>query len=412
VVNAGGSNTANSLTAGTYTLSVDLGLGCIKDTTVTLINPDRIEATIDLTHVLCNGDATGIAEVTSLNGAQTGSAQPLDQENAVYNWNPNPANIGGIGADSSYNMTAGTYTLIVNDEMGCSETFEFTITEPTAVEFIELGTIPAMCRKYPYQVGNGAVFAAAGGGTPDYDYLWMDLQDSTVTGNTTWGALNPGQYEIFVQDNNGCTLTQIVTLDSISPIADFEMTSPAFVAEWEGTAPVAVHFENTSYGFSNGLDPLADTICWWNFDYDNINWVLSDSLGETFDTTYNEGGQYEVCLVAVNKNECVDTLCKTIIVYDPLQFQPVNIFTPNGDGDNDEFTFVHRADAVSIFSCTVVDRWGLTVAEFDNITDTWDGTDKNGSQVPDGVYFYVYEGTADNGTEFSGQGTVTIVGSK
>ena len=40
---------------------------------------------------------------------------------------------------------------------------------------------------------------------------------------------------------------------------------------------------------------------------------------------------------------------------------------------------------------------------------TWDGTDKNGSLVSNGVYFYTYEGIADDGTEFSGQGTVTVV---
>ena len=42
------------------------------------------------------------------------------------------------------------------------------------------------------------------------------------------------------------------------------------------------------------------------------------------------------------------------------------------------------------------------------ITDEWDGTDMNGSECNDGTYFYTYEGTAQNGETFAGQGTVNL----
>jgi flagellar hook assembly protein FlgD len=44
------------------------------------------------------------------------------------------------------------------------------------------------------------------------------------------------------------------------------------------------------------------------------------------------------------------------------------------------------------------------------ITDAWNGKDKSGSDCNDGTYFYTYEGSAQNGEEFQGQGTVNIVG--
>ena len=44
-----------------------------------------------------------------------------------------------------------------------------------------------------------------------------------------------------------------------------------------------------------------------------------------------------------------------------------------------------------------------------DITESWDGTDKNGSECQDGVYFYTYEGVAENGDEFKGQGNVTLI---
>jgi flagellar hook assembly protein FlgD len=72
---------------------------------------------------------------------------------------------------------------------------------------------------------------------------------------------------------------------------------------------------------------------------------------------------------------------------------------------------------VETFSCIVVNRWGVTVAQFDDIQDDWDGKDKSGSSCPDGVYFYTYEGTSFNvhangqKIKFQGQGNVTIVAS-
>jgi len=399
----GGSNAANNLPAGTYNVNVDLGLGCADSTTITLFNPAEILVDLGLTHVACNGDATGIAEVIG----GSGGVAPLS-----YFWNPNPGNQSGQGADSTGTMAAGDYVLQVNDDDGCSNTFDFTITEPPALVFTQLGSDAAFCRLEDYQSGNGVVYAAAGGGTPDYDYVWLNLQDSSATSFTTWGGLNPGQYEITVFDNNGCILIEEITVDEAFPIAEFTMSSPEFDFEFGGTAPVSVHFINESQYFANPNNPNADTTFFWNFNYDNSSWVISHDIDETFDTTYTEGGTYEVCLVAINKNGCTDTLCKDVIIYDPPLFQPVNIFTPNNDGDNDEFTFLSVSQAISSFECTVVDRWGVVMIEFDDITDTWDGTDKSGSECKDGVYFYTYRAVADNSEVIEGQGNVTIIRGK
>jgi len=105
-------------------------------------------------------------------------------------------------------------------------------------------------------------------------------------------------------------------------------------------------------------------------------------------------------------------LCKNLIIYDPLLFTPINVFTPDGDGINDVFTFRNFEQAVAEFNCRIVDRWGIEMFVMTNIADEWNGQDKNGDQCTDGVYFYTYEGSADNGNEFNGQGTVTIINSK
>jgi len=113
--------------------------------------------------------------------------------------------------------------------------------------------------------------------------------------------------------------------------------------------------------------------------------------------------------VATNKNGCTDTTRKTIEIFADPKFTSVNIFTPNGDGNNDLFSFEFRAIGIAEFNCLIVNRWGTVITELNSIADTWDGTDQNGSEVNDGVYFYTYTGATDNNLTIEGQGTIQLV---
>lgn len=405
LLNTGGSNTANTLGGGWYYIWVDDGTGCTAEAAVFLEEPGPLGADLDLTFPLCHGDYTGTAVVDEVFNAQG------DLNNITFIWNPDPPAVSGLNADSIWSLGAGTYTLTINDDNGCSNEIEFEITQPDELVFNELGFDPAYCRLFPYQSGNGVVYAAAGGGTPDYEYEWCGPAgpDEDCTSSTTWGGRNPGFYTITITDDNGCILTQTIKLDSLNPIADFDVVSNELNSALEGTAVVCAEYINQSENFANPNNPFADTTFWWTMDNGNASWILSKDYFETFDTCYADGGTYEVCLMVQNKNGCVDTTCKTITVFTPLDFTPINIFTPDGDGINDVFTFTHVAKGVKTFHCTVVNRWGVTMAEIDDINSGWDGTDRNGSVVTDGVYFYVYEGEAENGNPFSGQGTIHLV---
>ena len=90
----------------------------------------------------------------------------------------------------------------------------------------------------------------------------------------------------------------------------------------------------------------------------------------------------------------------------------MNIFSPNGDGVNDFFTFEYKSASIAELECIIVNRWGIKVGEINTPTGSWDGTDLNGSPCSDGVYFYTYVAKADNGEKLEGQGTIQIVGSK
>jgi gliding motility-associated-like protein len=67
-----------------------------------------------------------------------------------------------------------------------------------------------------------------------------------------------------------------------------------------------------------------------------------------------------------------------------------NVFTPNGDGINDswslEDTFLYEDSEVRIYG-----RFGSLLFQSVGYYEAWDGTNEQGNDVPDGVYFYSIE---------------------
>lgn len=63
-----------------------------------------------------------------------------------------------------------------------------------------------------------------------------------------------------------------------------------------------------------------------------------------------------------------------------------NVFTPNGDGVNDEFRVVHRS--LREFHCEIYNRWGKLVFQWDDPNQGWDGN-IGGRPAAEGAYYYV-----------------------
>ena len=401
VVNVGNSNTANNLSEGWYYFSVTDELPCTIVDSIYLEDPGQMEVTLSLTQPSCYGVLDGMAV------ADTVINYTGDYYSITYIWTPNSGQ-NGIGEDTLFNAGGSDYVLLLTDENGCSEQIDFDIPFPDSLYFTQLGTDPAYCRLYHYQSGNGVVYAAASGGTPDYDYQWVDLDDPDTTNNTTWGGQNPGLFEITVWDDNGCMLIDTIRLDSVNPEAVIIPSSAQFTANYEGTAPVEVEFCNESMYFEDPLNPNDTGLFLWNYGFEEP-WTISHDVTQCRDTTYTSAGTYEACLVAINTNGCADTACVDIVIYDLQSFTPINIFTPNGDGTNDLFSFEEISVAIEEFYCLIVNRWGRKITELNAITEYWDGTDKSGSECKDGVYFYTYRAVAQNGEVIEGQGTVQLI---
>jgi gliding motility-associated-like protein len=88
------------------------------------------------------------------------------------------------------------------------------------------------------------------------------------------------------------------------------------------------------------------------------------------------------------------------------------IFSPNGDGINDVFTFQNNTPILEIISFNVFDRWGNTIFNQNNVSpisfEGWDGK-FNSQYVQSGVYIYSFTVVLLNGQTKQFIGDLTIV---
>ena len=212
-VNPGGANMSNTLCEGWYYIEVTDQSPCTELDSVYLDAPDPIQVQLTVNDVLCNGDATGSAMVDTVLNA-TGNYSQIG-----YFWSPSGSGGQGLGADSQTDLSAGNYALTVNDENGCSAVFDFSVSEPLPLAFQEFGGEPCT------DSTSGVIWMSATGGTGDYDYLWIDLCDTTnQSSNTTWAPVySPCCYKALVTDENGCVLTDTICMSCVSiPEVEFE----------------------------------------------------------------------------------------------------------------------------------------------------------------------------------------------
>ena len=101
--------------------------------------------------------------------------------------------------------------------------------------------------------------------------------------------------------------------------------------------------------------------------------------------TFSEPGAYRV-VCAVNNGSCSSDSSEVNVQISESYLAVPNVFTPNGDGKNDEFRVAYRS--LREFHCWVYNRWGKLVYEWTDPSKGWDGT-INGRPAAEGAYYYV-----------------------
>ncbi|HUW06743.1 MAG TPA: gliding motility-associated C-terminal domain-containing protein [Williamwhitmania sp.] len=187
-----GSGTFGTLTAGSYTVTVQDAGGCTYDVPVIITQPTALGGGITAqTNVGCNGGNNGSVTV-----AGSGGTSPYQ-----YSLNGGAYQASGTFAT----LTAGSYTVTVRDINGCTHDVPVTITEPTTLT----GSITSQTNVACNGGNTGSVTVAGSGGTAPYQY---SLNGGTYQASGTFSSLTAGSYTVTVMDANGCTYNVPVTI--------------------------------------------------------------------------------------------------------------------------------------------------------------------------------------------------------
>ena len=152
-------------------------------------------------------------------------------------------------------------------------------------------------------------------------------------------------------------------------------TSQELIASSEYSGPLEVAF------YSNPT-PAAQFYKWSIYHSTELIVTRND---KDIRYTFSEPGAYRV-VCSVNNATCAsDSMEVTVAIAESYLAVP-NVFTPNGDGKNDEFRVAYRS--LRDFHIWVYNRWGKLVYESTDPAKGWDGN-INGRPAAEGAYFYV-----------------------
>ncbi len=275
----------------------------------------------------------------------------------------------------------GTYVVTLVSTIGnCTSTTEaiFEVYEQPTPYFT---APPAAC-------GTGNVVLTAEGAFGADAAITWDLGSGatppTATGspvNVSFSGTGANPVSLTVSQN-GCTATFSDNVTVYSNPTAFYTTDPLSPQPQGAT----VLFVDGSTGNDGVITSYS-----WSLDDNGVgngtSWVWQDATP----------GAYNVIITVTTADGCTDSY-STIYNIIPEDIIIPNVFTPNGDGINDQFVIEnvqYYANTLTIFN-----RWGQAVYETNNYKSQWRATD-----LSDGTYYYVLVLT-DSGRDFSGHLTI------
>lgn len=194
------------------------------------------------------------------------------------------------------------------------------------------------------------------------------------------------RYNYLISDNFGCFHDTVIYIN---------VEEPSFAGGGDSTTFIGDEVE------------FKDLTTWAAQSHWSFGDKTPDEDGNPAPHAFYEKGIYTVILQSTSSSGCTDRDTQRInIVPRPLEIKEVNIFTPNGDGQNDVFTFFDPEESflknggltkmpanIRSIKGKIYNTYGQTVYKWNEVEASvfgWDGTiDNKGSRdCPPGTYFY------------------------
>jgi gliding motility-associated-like protein len=262
-----------------------------------------------------------------------------------------------------------TYALVVHpfDGLGCTDTLYTTVNKINAGFVFKARDTVYGCLGSTFDLTSAAVVA---GSDADLTYSYYTDSIATVYAYNPDLLTEGGQFYIKAVNKGGCTGILPVYVQFELPT--LHVTTPATV-QYPATVDLTKtfvhqgHFTYSYYTDTTAKTPIANP------------------------TAIGVAGTYYVRIGDVNGCNSWYPIQVTITPPDPFILNAPNAFTPNGDGINDLYQMAIHG-YLDFGNVKIFNRNGQLLFTSKSIDQHWDGT-YGGKQVPDGVYYWIFEGT-------------------
>ena len=266
----------DNLASGNYELTITDSNGCTFSSTYTVTTPNELILTGTVVNNLCADANQG-----SIDLIINGGTGPY-----AISWG------NGNTSEDLFNLLSDTYNVTVTDANGCSATASFEIIEPSQIQ-VTSNIKGVTC----FGQDDGSIELSITGGTGLYAFQWSNGSTSKDI-----SSLSGGDYTVLVTDQNGCQITENITVPA--PIAPLNAISTTQGIACNGENTGAINLEVTGgtapylYVWSNN-SRLKDLRNVPPGDYDI---TITDANSCTFSTSFTLG-ETEPILASFSANE-------------------------------------------------------------------------------------------------------------
>lgn len=369
-------STITNLIAGLYTVVVTDSRNCTVSSGANVNQPSVLSVNATSTQVTCSGSIDGTITAFA-NGGTPNFTFSLSQ-----NGNQLQTNASGFFTG----LNTGNYTVDAVDANTCPATTPVFIPAPVG-------------DTYSYTVDSTSCFGANYtdgaihvNGQPVQNMPFKYGVDNGVQGYSgDFYNLPAGNHTVNAVNNWGCT----TNIDVVIPEPE------------NGVADIFPH--DTILQLGESLSLISTFSPFPASSITSYNWTPELALNcvdcaNPLVTPFAHETQYTLT-ITYNRN-CVATASMTVFVENHLQVFIPNSFSPNGDGNNDEFRIY--GEGIKLIDLKLFNRWGEKVFETNNQLEGWNGTYQSKLQEPSVFVYRVKITYLDNKT-VERIGSVTLI---
>jgi len=257
----------------------------------------------------CGTDSLRIKNYITVNGLTltfnpTNASCKLSDGNAIvsatggsgtytYSWETGPPGQTYSG------LSAGIYTVSVNDSQNCTQTGTVTINSKGGPAISNLQPVAELCKGGT----NGSATLNISGGSPGYTYSWSNgVNDLSTSPQSAISSLSAGNYNVTITDAAGCQIIATTNVSEPSAISYTLTPTNSTCGLNNGAASIVASGGNSPISFLWPNGSSAPSVS--ALDSGNYTLTITNSSGCDTIAAFSISSTGPTVIMNVTKNNC------------------------------------------------------------------------------------------------------------